>query len=119
MIHGDLGNGTAWLNTTVDIAASRGGVLSTGVWHHLAYVIDNATQSARLYLNGTLAATATFTGTPLFMAPGTEFGIGTCYDGATERMRGLIDEVRIYDRALSDTEAAALAGRTEPFYRPL
>ncbi|MCH7919656.1 MAG: hypothetical protein IIC50_16930 [Planctomycetes bacterium] len=31
---------------------------------------------------------------------------------------GSIDEVRIYDRALSDTEVAWLAGRSEPFDQP-
>ena len=117
MIHGDIGNGTAWLNTAVDVAASKGGVISTGVWHHIAYVVDDATDTARMYLDGALAATATFTGTPLFMTAGENLGIGSCYDGAVERMRGLIDDVRLYNRALSEAEAAALAGRPGPVFK--
>ncbi len=117
MIHGDIGSGTAWLNTAVDIAAANGGVLSTGVWHHLAYVVDDATDTAKMYLDGALAATATFTGTPLFMKSGQSLGIGTCYDGAVERMRGLIDDVRLYNRALSAAEAASLAGRPGPVFQ--
>ncbi len=116
-VHGDIGNGTAWLNSAVDIAAANGGVISTGVWHHLAYVVDDATDTARMYLDGALAATATFTGTPLFMKSGESLGIGSCYDGAVERMRGLIDDVRLYNRALSAAEAASLAGRPGPVFQ--
>ncbi len=117
MVHGDIGSGTAWLNTAVDITAANGGVISTGVWHHIAYVVDDATDTAKMYLDGALAATATFTGTPLFMKSGQSLGIGSCYDGAVERMRGLIDEVRLYNRALSAAEAAALAGRPGPVFQ--
>ncbi len=37
---------------------------------------------------------------------------------ATSTFTGSIDEVRIYDRALSDGEIAWLTGRTEPFDAP-
>jgi hypothetical protein len=33
-------------------------------------------------------------------------------------MRGAIDDVRIYNRALSPGEVAGLAGRTAPLYKP-
>jgi len=32
---------------------------------------------------------------------------------------GSVDEVRIYDRALSDGEIAWLAGKTEPVHKPM
>ena len=56
-IHGDIGNGTAWLNTAVDVVTARGGSLTVGVWHHIAYAIDDATDTAKLYLDGALATT--------------------------------------------------------------
>jgi hypothetical protein len=115
-IHGDIGDGSAWLNTSVDIVTARGGVIDPGTWHHIVYAIDDATDTATLYLDGALAATATFTGTPLFMKPDQELRIGMDYP--SEPMRGAIDEVRIYNRVLSQAEAAALAGRTDPFYKP-
>jgi len=117
MVHGDIGTGTAWLSTAVDIAAAQGGVISTGIWHHIAYVVDDATDTARMYLDGTLAATVTFTGTPLFMKSGESLGIGSSYDGGVERMRGLIDDVRLYNRALSAAEVASLAGRPGPVFQ--
>jgi len=114
MIHGDIGDGTAWLSTAVDIPESKGGVIKRNVWYHIAYVIDDAADTADLYLDGALARTMTITGTPLFMKPDQELRIGMDYP--TEPMRGAIDEVRIFNRALSAAEVAQLAGRTEPFY---
>ena len=112
-IHGDVGSGTAWLNTAVDIVTARGGAITTGVWHHIAYAVEPGV--TRMYLDGTLAATATYTGTPMFMKSGEEFRIGSSY--STEYMRGAIDEVRLYNRALSAAEAAWLAGRPGPVFQ--
>jgi hypothetical protein len=116
-IHGDIGDGTAWLNTAADVVTAKGGSLTVGQWYHIAYVIDDATDTAKLYVNGALATTITFAGTPLFMKSGQEMRIGVCY--GSEYMRGAIDEVRIYNRALSEAETAALAGRPGPVYKPL
>ena len=113
-IHGDIGDGTAWLNTSLDISAARGGVIDTGEWHHITYVIDNAAQKCFMYLDGALGATATFSGTPMFMKSGQTLGIGCDYP--TEFMHGQIDDVRIYNRALSEAEVAGLVGRTGTIY---
>ena len=83
LIHGDIGNGTAWLNTAVDVPAA----LSTGEWYHICYVFDDAADTAELYVNGILARTMTVTGTPLFMKSGQDLRIGTDYP--TEPFRGL------------------------------
>jgi len=37
---------------------------------------------------------------------------------AGDHFPGALDEVRIYDRALSDEEIAWLAGRTMPMHKP-
>jgi hypothetical protein len=113
-IHGDIGNGSAWLNTSVDITAAQGGVIGVGEWHHIAYVIDDAADVAKVYLDGALGATVTFSGTPLFMKADQVLRIGNC--SGTEYMHGMIDEVRLYNRALSEAEVAGLAGRTGPVF---
>ncbi|MEN6335583.1 MAG: LamG-like jellyroll fold domain-containing protein, partial [Phycisphaerales bacterium] len=113
-VHGDIGDGSAWLNTSLDVTAAQGGVLTLGAWHHIIYVIDGATGTAKIYVDGALASTMTFTGTPLFIKTGQELRIGNC--SGTEYMHGMIDEVRLYNRALSDAEAAGLAGRVGPLY---
>jgi len=115
-VHGDIGNGSAWLSTALDIDAPHGGVISLDTWHHIAYAID-AAGTARVYLDGVLGATITFIGTPLLMKSDQELRIGNC--SGTEYMNGIIDEVRIYNRALSPGEIAGLVGRPGPLYLPL
>jgi len=56
----------------------------------------------------------TFSGTSLFMEAGQELRIGNC--SGTEYMHGMIDDVRLYNRALSEAEVAGLVGRTGPVY---
>jgi len=114
-IHGDIGTGTAWLNTAIDITASntgtkgQGGDLEVGTWYMIAYVIDNKNQQVRLYLDGDLKRTIAISGTPLLMQSGAGESMligGTGYAG--EGMNGLIDDVRIYGRALTTAEIKAL-----------
>ncbi|MCU0914923.1 MAG: discoidin domain-containing protein [Planctomycetes bacterium] len=112
-IHGDVGNGTIWLSTTADVVTAQGGAITTGVWHHILYAVEPGV--TRIYLDGALASTVTYTGTPLFMKSGQELRIGCSY--GSEFMRGMIDEVRLYNRALSAAEAAALAGRPGPVFQ--
>ncbi|HPC95666.1 MAG TPA: discoidin domain-containing protein [Sedimentisphaerales bacterium] len=114
-VHGDIGDGSVWLNTSVDIDAAHGGVVGLNEWHHIAYSVNDATDTAGLYLDGVLSAIATFSGTPLFMKPDQELRIGNC--SGTEYMNGRIDEVRIYNRALGMAEVAGLVGRPGPIYK--
>ena len=77
--------------------------LPTNVWSHIAYTSDG--RRLRFYVNGKLKGTASgfdaLTGTgPLL--------IGGGYEG--EVFDGLIDEVRVYNRALNDGEIAADLG---------
>jgi len=114
-VHGDIGDGSVWLNTSVDIDAAHGGVVGLNEWHHIAYAVDDTADTAGLYLDGVLSATVAFSGTPLFMKPDQELRIGNC--SGTEYMNGRIDEVRIYDRALSMAEVAGLVDRPGPIYK--
>jgi hypothetical protein len=61
-------------------------------------------------LDGDLKRTISISGTPLLMQSGESMRIGDT--GYSEWMNGLIDEVRIYNRALSAAEIAWLAGYT-------
>ena len=88
--------------------------LSANAWYHLAAVLpDGATDSDEVlvYLNGSLAnTTATGTATALFTDPSPtapDFYLGSD-PTTTAHYDGTIDDVQIYDSALSATEIASL-----------
>jgi hypothetical protein len=85
-------------------------------WVHLAGTYDSSTGKAALYVNGELIGTETSGGEiridpeslerPLVI--GAEIN-GSNIEEVASQFNGYIDEVRIYDRALSDQEIKALA----------
>jgi hypothetical protein len=78
------------------------GALNT--WTHLALVYDGSI--LKLYKDGVLAASLTTSGN--LVANVKEINIGRFPTATTQRFNGIIDEVRIYNRALSDAEIQAL-----------
>ena len=83
----------------VDSFVSGTGQLTLNVWTHMAFTFDGAT--LRLYVNGVQVGTTAKVGTALA-------GTGPLRIGGdqpfSEFFAGRIDELRIYDRALSVTE---------------
>ncbi|MFF4834314.1 LamG-like jellyroll fold domain-containing protein [Streptomyces sp. NPDC001315] len=79
-----------------------------GEWNHVVAVQDVDAGQLRLYVNGVLAATAAFT-TP-WLAVG-QVTLGGTYraDGTLgSPLKGAMDDVRLYDRAISDDEVKQL-----------
>lgn len=83
-------------------------------WHHVAYVVDDA--GGRLYVDGVLKGSQPWTGTP--GAPSTTQPVHLAhYPGAfggAEYFPGLLDDVRLYNRALTATEITALYDSAPP-----
>jgi len=73
-----------------------------GQWNHIVYVYNSQTNIAKWYINGN--PDSEFSGAIPFNQP-TKIG---AYDLANYMFNGLIDEVRIYNRALSAEEVLAL-----------
>ena len=89
-------------NTTTLISPS--GTLSTGIWTHVAAVYDG--NSMYLYKDGVQVASTSKTG-PIDSDPNVLAALGNQPEGAGGGQRpfdGLLDEVRIYGRALSQQE---------------
>ena len=109
----DGGNPRTEAFTGVENTAGGGGALPLNTWSHLAATYDGTT--LRLYLNGTLAATKTTSGSIPFTSSPLRIG-GNAVWG--EYFSGLIDEVRVYNRALSATEIgmdmSVAVGSAEP-----
>lgn len=82
--------------------------LSTGRWYHVVGQIEGS--ATRLYINGVLDNSSTGTYTP---PDGMNASIGCWVDAAGFYFPGVIDDVRIYNRALSAAEVAALYKQNE------
>ena len=97
-------------------------VANDGEWHHGALVVDEGATlrptMTHLYLDGMEDSTFSGDDDPYNLQPDTDVSIGRRATSGDRYFPGSIDEVRIYDRALSAGEVAWLAGRTEPFEQP-
>lgn len=103
------------------IDSADGSLVVDGNWKHLALVWDSSTETFTSYVNGVEAASGTTTTDANFGGPavaGPESGpwfIG--YDdccGGNRDFDGKIDEVAVWDRALTLTEIGLLAGGARP-----
>jgi hypothetical protein len=112
LIDRSAGSLSVVINAGVAAEASAG--ISTGQWYHACYTFDNAAGVTDLYLNGaqlTSASTITTGGTP---AVNGYIGLEI---QANSYFKGIIDEVGIWNRALSASEVATLyhSGSGNPF----
>ncbi len=82
------------------VAYSCPGEIIENSWNHVVAVYNNHLLS--LYINGELAKTYT-TDYDISFSGITKFGVGAASNGA-EKFTGYINDVRIYDHALSPRE---------------
>ena len=87
-------------------------------WHHIVAVGDGETVT--IYLDGKYAVSggAAITGTYGSSSYPVNIGGGGVFDDVDNWFTGDIDEIYIYQRALSAAEVAGLAGRTAPVAMP-
>ena len=78
---------------------------SLGTWTHVASVYDATAQTLTLYENGAAVATSDETNcAPAHTGGGEDLTLGTEYGGGVTMLDGSLDDVRIYNRALSADE---------------
>lgn len=85
-------------------SASGGTTLTTGQWYQLAGTYDGST--LKTYVNGVLDRQISVSGS--MDATAFPITIGKTADSAANYFNGLIDDARVYNRALSAAEIAAL-----------
>ena len=73
-------------------------------WSHLAAVFNDSANTYTLYLNGTAISTINETFAPNPNTQALVFGQSGCTSCGFERWRGLLDDIRIYNRPLSAGE---------------
>ncbi len=98
-------------------------LLNDGGWHHVAVTVqENVTISypdVILYLDGTDDTRPTTDPDAFNLTAAEDVSIGRRPAGNDRFFLGQIDEVRIYNRALTQEEIAWLSGRTKLFDKPL
>jgi len=97
-------------NGTVSQEIASNVTLSTAAWHHLAVVLpEGATYTGQLYVDGVSVATNTaMTLHAADLGATTSNFIGKSEFSADPYFSGLIDDFRVYRRALTAAEIAAL-----------
>ncbi|MBI4978933.1 MAG: LamG domain-containing protein [Spirochaetes bacterium] len=91
----------------MSIREAKSTASEAGVWYHIAVVHEGegGKDNAKIYVNGVRTAQATY-GSALNMAQSGVLKIGVAQDGGG-RFNGLIDELAIFSRALSESEIQA------------
>jgi len=90
-------------------SAGSAAKMELGAWYHLAGVYDGAT--VKLFVNGNLEKTEAYSGplrsdkAPVHLGGGKLFGVDW---GNNFTVNGLVDDVMIYNRALTEAEVKQL-----------
>ncbi len=78
---------------------------SLGTWTHLASVYDETAQTLTLYVDGAAVAVSDETDcAPAQTGGGEDLTLGTEYGGGVTMLAGVLDDVHVYNRALSAAE---------------
>jgi len=91
--------------------------ITAGIWHLLTFVFDGSTNTASLYVDGTNASANAYTdgvavakedeGLNTAFTSILRFNSGTATSTVDQKLTGVMDEVRIYNYALSASEIAS------------
>jgi hypothetical protein len=95
---------SAGTSASVVSAQTAESLISTNTWTHLAFVYDDVTM--KIYVNGVERASQAYTA-GIFNSSA-QFQIGFRADSADQKFTGLMDEVAIFNRALSESEIAEI-----------
>jgi hypothetical protein len=87
--------------------AETGGVVQVGAWRHVMGTYDGL--RVRLYVDGVLKAEQSYASSEGVRSNSVVFTVGDVAPARGWRFRGLMDDLRVYRRVLSDQEIAALA----------
>ena len=98
----DTGRPSGHVATPVDFGTSGTAALALNAWTHLATTFDGST--LRMYVNGSQVSSTSVSGSVTVSGGALRIGGNTVWD---EWYAGRIDELRIYDRALSTLELQA------------
>jgi PKD repeat protein len=79
--------------------------IADGRWHHVAYVVD--ADGGRVYVDGSLANTHAWVGTPAPVTSSVPLRFGVYLGGSGAYFNGRLDEVTLWNRVLTAAEVNA------------
>lgn len=91
---------------TSDLATTSSQAFAGTGWHHVAYTIDEATSTQKLYIDGTLVGTTNHSGPINYQNFGTYVGVNAS-NGAND-FEGRVDDIYVFNRAISEAEVLAM-----------
>ncbi len=97
-------NGAAYIGQFNDLTPGNGALINDGLWHHVAVVCNGTTSNnIQIYVDGALKST----GLGALNITGQNLRLGKVSSPSTgEEYDGQMDEVRIWDKALTANEIA-------------
>jgi hypothetical protein len=104
----DSGNGSSFVRLI-----SVAGTYNDNLWHHIVCSVNTATTAYMLYIDNVLKANSTNAGIGATTID--KISLGKNY--STQFLTGSIDQVRIFNRALTGTEVTALYNETAAGYQ--
>ncbi|GAA2885645.1 LamG domain-containing protein [Actinoplanes cyaneus] len=108
-------HGSDVTSPTATVAQSAA-TATAGTWVHLIGVFDATTKVLTLYVDGTVAGTATFTATPWYTSGSVAVGSGRWQNANAYLWNGGIDNVGLFNGVLSATEISNLYRFNDPYY---
>ena len=97
-------------NWTTETSVKQGSALTKGSWQHITYT--QAGTTGTIYLNGAQIKTGTVSTYPSDLGATTSNFIGkSCYSADAYLTKSMINDFRLYNRALSASEVVSLASQ--------
>ena len=104
----EVGNGDHWFELT---GANRMPGILDNQWHHMAFAYDQSTSEMKFYKNGQLWSTQSWAGHGPMNFDHSKYGafyLGGKTTDWGKAFNGGLDQFRLYNKALTATEVAAL-----------
>lgn len=88
---------------------------SVGNWHHVAFTLDDVNDTRKLYVDGVMVASGAYTSSIPYDANPVLIGAAIENGNLDFPFHGSLDEVMIFNRAVSDAEVADLFTKGSPY----
>lgn len=97
---------------TINECYAPSGVIYSGIWSHIVGVCNASTRQMKLYINGELISNITVSNMSITYSTAnfiTMIGAATSTSGIGQFFQGKLDEIRIYNRELTQEEVKELS----------